>query len=429
MVALRTGRPVRDALMGVALPDGTRRWISINAQPLSADEDGRPRGVIASFDDISGLVEARRRAEDLGERLALATGAAGIGIVEWDIVRDRVLLDPVATRLFGLPERDAPWRSAEVIERFEPPYREALEERLAAGFPGDLPLGIAFWVRTAEGGRRRLAARSIVHRDPRGRAVRLIGTAHDATAESALHDAQLARVAAEGESRAKSLLLARVSHDLRTPLNAILGFAQLLAMDPDQPPDAIRDQAQAIGSAGRQLLAVVTDLLDAAGLEGGATRFPLEPTPLGPLIESVLATTAAEACAVGVGVSCEAGSAPAALADPARLRQVLRGLVNNGIRFNREAGAVTISARRIGEAVRIDVADTGHGIAPGEIGRIFEPFHRVPGAVPLDGVEGTGLGLAICRGLVERMEGRLAVRSRPGVGSVFSVYLKASRPD
>jgi signal transduction histidine kinase len=87
-----------------------------------------------------------------------------------------------------------------------------------------------------------------------------------------------------------------------------------------------------------------------------------------------------------------------------------------------------VVARRVGDAVRIDVADTGRGIAPEEIERIFEPFHRVPGVAPLGAAEGTGLGLAICRGLVERMDGRISVRSRPDTGSVFSVYLKAAEP-
>jgi PAS domain S-box-containing protein len=427
-VALLTGRPVRDARMHVALPDDARRWLSINAQPLSPGADGRARGVIASFADITSLVEARRRAEDLGERLALATGAAEIGIVEWDIVRDRVTLDAVAARLFDLPVRDEPFAAADVLARFESPYREALETRIAEDFPGRLPLGIAYWIRTEAGERRRVSTRSLVHRDATGRAVRLLGTVHDATAEAALQDAQLARVAAESESRAKSMLLARVSHDLRTPLNAILGFAQLLELSPEQPPAAIREQAGQIRAAGRHLLAVVTDLLDAARLDAGAMVVEMAPTPLEPLLDSVHALMTAEAGAAGIGLWREPAPGLTVLADATRLRQALCNLVANGIRYNREGGRVSVAARPIGDSVRIDVTDTGRGIATEDLERIFEPFQRLPSAAPLGGVEGTGLGLTICRGIVERMDGHITVQSRPGAGSVFSVYLKSASP-
>jgi PAS domain S-box-containing protein len=421
MVALRTGQPVRDAVMGVARPDGSHGWISITAVPLPPDVSGRPAGALSSFVDITGLVDARREAQELGERLTLATEGAGVGVLCWEFRTGEVTLDVTAARLFGAPAAGA--RAAvELLERVEPPHREVLVERLRDDFPGGLRPGVELWVRMPTGERRRLSARAVLHRDADGRAQRIVGTVHDVTAEWALRDAEIARVAAESASRAKSLLLARVSHDLRTPLNAILGFAQLLQLQPGQPPEAVRDNAAQIVASGRHLLAVVSDLLDASQLDAGVMRLTIDPVPIAPLLESIGAMMRAEAESAGVRLTIVPPGTLSALADATRLRQVLCNLVGNGIRYNRTGGGVFVRAAAVGESIRFDVIDTGRGIAPGDQERVFDPFHRVS---PADGpaIEGTGLGLSICRGLVERMGGRITVRSRTGSGSVFSVYL------
>lgn len=422
MVALRTGVPVRDAVMGVARPDGMMSWLSVTAQPVGAGPDGPARSVVTSFTDITTLVDARRHAQELSERLSLATDAGGIGILEWRFDSAVAICDPVACALLDLPRGGGERSTHEIFARFEPHDRQLFQERFAAVMREGARLDGAFWIRTTQGERRRVVGRSVVHRDQDGVAQRLVGILRNTSAQAELRESRLALVAAERASRAKSELLARVSHDLRTPLNAILGFAQLLTLQPDAPAPEIREHGERIVAAGRHLLSVVTDLLDTSQIEAGTLRIRVEPVALDALLASVVAMAGAEAAAAGVHLRHDVSGALRVRADPTRLRQVLGNLVGNAIRYNRPGGSVLLRVRPVGESVRIDVIDNGTGIAAEDLDGIFEPFRRGRHAGTASR-DGTGLGLTISRGLVAGMGGRLYVRSKPDAGSVFSVEL------
>jgi PAS domain S-box-containing protein len=429
MVALRTGRAIRGTVMGVARPDGRRSWISVNAEPLPS----APQGVLASFTDITRLVEAQRHAQALHDRLMLATESGGVGTVELHPHTGRAICDAVTMRLFGL-EREPPGEHAAelLLDLIEPEDRARLIaniERAVKAHPDGTRLDGSLWIRWPDGTRRRLRARGVVYLDVAGLAPRLVGVFHDVTARAELDASRAAREAAERDSLAKSELLARVSHELRTPLNAILGFAQLLALRPDQPAADVRDHSERILSAGRHLTSIVSDLLDASQLETGTLSAPQAvPTSLRGLLGAVLQGSSEEAGAAGVRVATADPGPLTVLADHARLQQVLGHLVDNAIRYNRPGGSVLLRASAVGDAVRIEVADNGHGIRAEDLERIFEPFFRSR-VGEVRRVDGTGLGLAICRGFVERMNGRITVRSRLGTGSVFGVTLPAAAPD
>jgi PAS domain S-box-containing protein len=242
------------------------------------------------------------------------------------------------------------------------------------------------------------------------------------TAEQAL---RRAKEEAEQANRAKSEFLSRMSHELRTPLNAVLGFAQLLEMDPLSPDQ--HGRVSRILRGGRHLLDLINEILDISRIESG--RLPLSPEPvrLADALREAIDLIRPLAAERRITVQTEPIADPQCytIADRQRLKQVLLNLLANAVKYNRESGRVTVSCTPVPEGrVRVAVADTGPGIPPEKLGRLFQPFDRL-GAETTE-VEGTGLGLALSKGLVEAMGGVISVESRPGEGSTFAVELRAA---
>jgi signal transduction histidine kinase/ActR/RegA family two-component response regulator len=229
---------------------------------------------------------------------------------------------------------------------------------------------------------------------------------------------------AERASDAKSEFLSHMSHELRTPLAAISGFAQLLQRD--MPSEQHREWVQHILEGASHVLKLITALLDISSIEQGEVTLSIEPIRVGPAIEDVLALLRPIAAEHSIQLDYVPAptSDPVVLADVLRLKQVLLNLVSNAINYNRPAGSVVVSAEETNEGpVRIAVSDTGLGIAANQLDKLFIPFERLgaeAGSVP-----GTGLGLVVTKGLVEAMGGKLAVESKPGDGSTFSIELTA----
>jgi PAS domain S-box-containing protein len=242
-----------------------------------------------------------------------------------------------------------------------------------------------------------------------------------------------AKDAAESANRAKSAFLANMSHEIRTPMNAILGFAQIMARDPAlDPAHAVR--IRSINRAGQHLLTLINDILDMAKIEAGVTGLNMSATSLHDLLEDLLMLLRSRAEAKGLQVIMERDfSVPFhVLCDGAKLRQVLVNLISNAIKFT-ETGGVAVRVRAepataqvpgrdssTGKSVRlvVEVEDSGPGIPPEELDRIFTAF--VQGRAG-DSAGGTGLGLPISRKLAEMMGGSLTVRSEFGKGSCFRV--------
>ncbi len=235
-----------------------------------------------------------------------------------------------------------------------------------------------------------------------------------------------ARHAAEAANRAKSEFLAGMSHELRTPLNAVLGYAQLLAMEGGLSAQQARG-VDTIHQSGLHLLALISDILDLARIEAGRTE--LNPAPVNPsvLLQSVvdlMRVKADEKC-LAFEFDVGAGLPESVLADERRLRQVLLNLLGNAIKFT-DQGTVRLRAcaEPKGPAqvlLQLDVEDTGVGMRPEDLDRIFKPFEQVGDVQRRGG--GTGLGLAITRALVKDMGGQVKVTSELDRGTRFRVEL------
>jgi signal transduction histidine kinase/ActR/RegA family two-component response regulator len=237
-------------------------------------------------------------------------------------------------------------------------------------------------------------------------------------------EAEEARALAETANLAKSGFLSRMSHELRTPLNAILGFGQLLEMDGLASKQG--KSVDQILKAGRHLLSLIEEVLDISRIEAGTMRISLEPVDMISALSDVASLIAPVAESAGIKVSSDldAGSEVFVLADRQRLRQVMLNLLSNAVKYNVPGGSVTVSLHREADWVRIAVADTGPGIEPDKLERLFVAFDRLD--VERSGIQGTGLGLALSRSLVECMGGTIGVHSSPGEGSVFTVELQAA---
>src|SRR5262245_24899694 len=237
---------------------------------------------------------------------------------------------------------------------------------------------------------------------------------------------KLARLEAERANQAKSEFLSRISHELRTPLNAILGFAEVMKLDGLSEED--RESVQQIVRGGRHLLSLINEMLDISRIETGHLVLSSEPIQVAEVVQPAmeLVRPLAQQRNVSLVVDRSLAASAVILADRQRLNQVLLNLLSNAVKYNRPDGTVTVGFERAGGCVRIVVSDTGIGISPDQLHRLFQPFERL--GAGQTSVEGTGLGLALSRGLVEAMGGTIGVKSTADRGTRCGVELRLSVP-
>jgi signal transduction histidine kinase/CheY-like chemotaxis protein len=245
--------------------------------------------------------------------------------------------------------------------------------------------------------------------------------------KSAKEAADAARILADKANMAKSEFLSRMSHELRTPLNAILGFGQILTMQELDPLG--QESIEHILKAGDHLLRLINEVLDIARVESGRMDLSIEPVELRDVVRESLDLIRPLAVKSGIAVILDEHKFPPgetfAQADRQRLKQAIINLLNNGIKYNNPEGAVVVTCRQtqLGK-VRLEVSDTGPGIAPENMRKLFLPFERLDAGKT--SIEGTGLGLTLSQRMIVAMGGVLGVESVVGEGSTFYIELPQS---
>jgi len=403
--------------------DGRRIPIADSCAPIR-EPGGAIEGVVIVFRD-----QTDERRESAARAAVLE--AALDGIVAMDEHGLITEMNPAAEAMFGRRRVEAlgrPLADLLIPERFRGAHRAGLARYLDTGearvlgrrleLPAlradgvEFPVEIAI-VATQRGGAQTFTAfiRDVTdqHR------------AEEARRRSAELELENRRI--EEANRLKSEFLANMSHELRTPLNAIIGFSELLLTGHAGPLEPVqREYLDDVVTSGRHLLHLVNDVLDLAKVEAGKLELHDEPVDLPKLVGEAVAML--RPVAQRRRIAIDVAIAPAVhslIVDPVRLRQVLYNYLSNALKFTPEDGRVVVRAEAEGaERVRLSVEDTGVGIAPADLSRLFVAFEQLEQGA---GAGGTGLGLALTRRLVEAMGGTVGVTSALGVGSVFHAVL------
>jgi PAS domain S-box-containing protein len=405
--------------------------------PVPPDELRAKVSVFANlFLRAEELATKAREVQASADQLRLLTDAAPIGIFQTDEQNRYVYTNPRWTQITGLRPEQAFGLEWDTIM--------GPQERAAAGAgPGrgrDAAYGDElcqrFEIPSAEAPSRIVLLTSKCIRGQDGGVIGWVGTLADVTAEVGAEAAMAgARDDATEASRLKSDFLANMSHEIRTPMNGVIGMTDLLLesdLDPRQ-----RDYAQTVRNSGEALLTIINDILDFSKIEAGKLEVEEVEFDVRAVVDDVVDLLGSQAQAKGLElVAVTEHTVPDAVSgDPGRVRQVLTNLVGNAIKFT-SAGEVVVRTRAEDgtdpeTVIRLEVSDTGDGIAPDKIDVVFQPFVQADTSTSRK-YGGTGLGLAISSHLVSLMGGTCGVASRLGEGSTFwftiAVHPAAARP-
>jgi PAS domain S-box-containing protein len=367
---------------------------------------------------VARLVEERtRELRDSRERLALAIEGSNQALFDWDVVTGKVVLGEQWSRIIGGGDGSLVTSMKDFQSLVHPDDLAQTRQQGADLVRGQRSVyHVEHRVHTATGGWVWISSQAkVVGRDAAGRATRVAGTNVDITERKEIE-------------HLKNSFIAAVSHELRTPLNAIIGITEMLiedARDLKRGEEEI-EPLERVLRAGRHLLALINDILDLSKIEAGKMELYFDSFSIAPLVEDVVKTIQPLAQKNGnqlvVDCSADIGTMHS---DQTRVQQALLNLVSNANKFT-ERGKITISARRAAEDggawITLAVTDTGIGMTPELMGRLFQEFVQADATTHIK-YGGTGLGLVISRRLSQMMGGDITVESEVGQGSTFTIRL------
>jgi PAS domain S-box-containing protein len=387
--------------------DGSWRWLESAISNLIAEPSAE--GVVFNYRDITERKQADEALARSEEEFRTLADNALVGIYRSTLKGEILYVNETMAHMMGFETREAMIQSGAVARWRDPSARQTFIEELQRTGRVENFENV---VLKANGEQVPILISARITGD------QLTGTVLDMTERKRAEEERLAREAAERANQAKSEFLSRMSHELRTPMNSILGFAQLLKMD-ELSPDQLGSLEQILRS-GRHLLDLINEVLDIARIESGRIPISPEPVHLDEALQSAVELIQPLADKRGISIQIRIPSSRDVFvtADRQRLKQVLLNLLSNAVKYNREGGQIHITASLLVDGfMHLAVRDTGLGIPPEKMERLFVPFERLE--LDPDLLEGTGLGLALSKGLVEAMGGRIGAQSTVGVGSTF----------
>ncbi|MEI7430034.1 MAG: response regulator [Betaproteobacteria bacterium] len=393
---------------------------------------------------------SQQSAQEFLARLQIATRAGRIGIWDWDIVDNIQVWDDTICEIYGVPHGSFTGGVMQWSEHLHPDDRSLVDNDLQAALRGEREYAPEFRIIWPDGSIHHIKANSQTFFDENGKPLRMVGTNIDVT-ERRQTEAELvryrdhleelvtartlelaqAKAAAEAANLAKSTFLANMSHEIRTPLNGIIGMTHILRRGDLSPIQA--DRLDKIDTSAEHLLSTINDILDLSKIEAGKIVLEEVPVAINGLLTNVKSILMERAQTKGLKLQVITDmSWSAVLGDSTRLQQALLNYVGNAIKFT-ETGTITLRTLKLQESsdsvlIRFEVQDTGIGIAPEALPRLFTAFSQADNSTTRK-YGGTGLGLNITQRLAELMGGEAGVESTPGIGSTFWFTARLSKSD
>ncbi len=450
--AIRSGNPIDCEILNYS-KDGQTYWVQMRIDPVR-DASGTVTHFIAIENDITRLRADRDLLREASSLLAAAGRLARLGHWHLDLPSRDVFWSTLVYEIHGIPP-GTPIDAPQAINFFHPEDRPVIEAAVEAAVTRGPPFELELRLTHSSGNTVWIHIKGEARHDG-DRITSVFGVVQDITAqkfnEATLLERNLAlqaattraeRLAIEAQAavQAKADFLANMSHEIRTPMNAVIGMTDLL-LDTKLVPDQ-RDFADTIRAGGETLLSLINNILDFSKIDAGKLELEHAPLSLRDCVESALDLSVTPATAKGLDLLywLEDDVPGTIFGDITRLRQILVNLVGNAVKFT-DKGEVLVTISRIpatpaapaaetstgsssatpsapqGPFLRFSVRDTGIGIPPERLDRLFKAFSQVDTSTTRK-YGGTGLGLTLCERLVTCMGGRIWVDSTPGKGSEF----------
>ena len=408
------------------LADATVQHIQYHGRILR-NSGGKPTGILGVDWEVTreeqAAREIARQAEQLREaqeRFQRAISGTQDALFEMNVRTGEIWNSPRFMQMLGYGEGATPADGRALLHPEDAPR---VDEAIADHLQANAPFDIEYRLRQNNGDWLWVRSRAAAQRDTQGKPLWLAGSVTDITEARATREAMV-RAAAEAEaaSRSKSTFLATMSHEIRTPMNGVIGMTGLLL---DTGLDRVqRDYAETIRASADSLLTILNDILDFSKIEAGKLDIEAIDLDLNLNVDDVGSIMAFQAAAKGLElvVNVRPEVPERVLGDPQRIRQCLLNLVGNAIKFT-QSGEVVVEVCALGRQngrslVHFEVRDTGIGISPDSLAKLFQPFTQADSSTTRR-FGGTGLGLSIVHKLVEMMGGQVGAQSEVGKGSAF----------
>jgi PAS domain S-box-containing protein len=417
-----TGQPVEIEEM-VRLPDGTPRWWSARKMPLR-DANGCVIGLLGISRDVTDHKKHEAERESLARQRQLALDAAQLGWWHYDLAKATLTYDPRVAEIFGLARRSA---SGEEFLRLvhpddEPNLRDSVRDAMNARPMASYT--VQFRIHRPDDGERWVESHGLPLMEPGGGAASsVIGTIADITARKRTEEAlRESNARLRDADRQKDEFIATLAHELRNPLAPLKTIVELLKARDDDP--LVRRVRPVIDRQISHLARLVDDLLDVSRIARGAIHLREQTVDLGALAQASAEPLRAAMAAADVRFKVHVESpSPRVVGDETRLAQCITNLLSNALKFTPAGGLIALSVRHEGALAVIELRDTGIGIAPESLERIFRLFVQEQ-PVGVRGSAGLGIGLSLTRKLVELHGGTIRAFSQgPGLGSKFRIEL------
>ena len=411
----------------VMLDGGGHRWIGEKAT-VTHDKSGKAVRITGAIVDISDLKRAEAALDSAEARLERAVRGTQDGLWEIDLVTDTLWFGPHFEEMLGYGVGELSESRERYREMIHPEDREMVVAVVQNHLEHSAVYDVEYRAQHKAGHYEWLRSRAQSERAADGTPLRVAGSSQLITDRKLAEQATLdAKLAAEAANRAKSHFLANVSHEIRTPMNGVIGMTQILSET--TLDDTQREYVDIIRGSAQALLSLINDVLDLSKIE--ADRLELEAVEFNvrDVIYETVAAMALQSAVKGIELVVNVGIDVPVIArgDPGRLRQIVMNLMGNAIKFTHEGHVVLDATGSVDErgrlTLRIEVTDTGIGIPPDRLDRLFKTFSQIDSSTTRH-YGGSGLGLSIVKRLAELMGGVVGVRSEPGRGSSFWVTLK-----